>query len=326
MRPRLRPFALAGLLAASSLLQAGSGVYNVLLGKPESNDRDLVRVALQAADLLPRFADDGKELAFWYTPDATDRRLQMIQSIQLPFSQLRLKDGQPVALGPLSPEALELLRNPQLVHLVILDYSPARVDAALAELSSAGIAHRLAQRRQLQSGDFGVVLAHVVLDHPPALTVASIPPTDLRPGPGATLRYDADGATLITGEKFFGWDATLDLSKTFSAGTAATVRLTLKLSRGRASVALIERGSPDRVVSENIIAQTETPIAVAVRAPDAGKASLLAIRNQMSDGTRAIVRIQSITLHQDVSPMAARETPTATFPATEPKRVTPIHR
>ncbi|WP_162559994.1 glycosyltransferase family 39 protein [Methylotetracoccus oryzae] len=313
-RPRLRPFALAGLLAVTTLLQAGSGVYNVLLGKPESNDRDLVRVALQVADLLPRIADDGKELAFWYTPDATDRRLQMIQSIQLPFSQLRLKDAQPIALGPLSPEALELLRNPQLAHLVILDYSPARVDAALAELNSAGILYRLAQRRQLQSGDFGAVLAHVVLDHPPAPTLAKLPATRLRAGPGATLRYDADGATLTTGEKFFGWDATLDLSKTFSAGTAATVTLTLKLTHGRASVALIERGSPDRVVSENIIAQTETPISVAVRAPDAGKVSLLAIRNQMSDGTRAVVRIQSITLHQNASHTVPQTFPAAPHP------------
>ena len=115
---------------------------------------------------------------------------------------------------------------------------------------------------------------------------------------------------MTTGEKFFGWDATLDLARAFSAGTAATVGLTLKLTRGRASVALIERGSPDRVVSENIIAQTETPISVAVRAPDAGKVSLLAIRNQMSDGTRAVVRIQSITLHQDAS-----DTLPQTFPA-----------
>lgn len=301
--PRLRPVALAGLLATGGLLQTGSGVYNSLLGKPQSNDRDLVQAALQLSDLLPRFRDDGKDLAIWYSPDDDDRRLKMIQSIQLPFSQFEHPDGRPVKLAALSSDALEVLRNPQLGHLVLLDYSRERIDAALAELGRHQIPHRVAQRRRLGSRRLVVELAHVILDHPTGRTVATYPATDLRSGPEAMLRYDTDGATLISGPRFFAWDATLDLSRLVPAGTPITVTVTLQSLRGRASLALIQRGAPDRVLQENIVAATPAPVRVSVRARDGGAVSLLAVRNQMSDGTRAVIRILSVTVHEDPQPV-----------------------
>ncbi len=307
--PRLRPVALIGLLAAGALLQAGSGVYNSLLGKPENNDRELVLAALQLSDRLPRFADDGKNLAFWYSPGAEDRRLKMIQSIHLPFSHLRHADGRTVELGPLSPDAVELLRNPQLSHLVIIDFSPERVDAALAELDRVGVPHRLAQRRRLGSRRFTVEAAHVILDHAPGRTVAVYPATALQAGPGATLRYAVDGATLVTGRQIYNWDATLDLSQLLEPGVPATVTITLEALTGRTGIALIRRGKPDRVIQENIIAQTQRPIRVSVRAADGGQVDVIALRNQMSDGTRAVVRIQSMTVELDEAASSSQDFP-----------------
>jgi hypothetical protein len=278
-------------------------VTTLTVGKPNSNDRDLVQAAIQLSDLLPRIRDDGKDLAIWYSPDDDDRRLKMIQSIHLPFSQFEHPDGRPVKLEALSADALEVLHNPQLGHLVLLDYSRDHIDAALAELERHQIPHRVAQRQRLGSRRLVVEMAHVILDHPTGLAVANYPATHLRPGPEAMLRYDTDGATLISSPRFFAWDATLDLSRVVPAGSPVTVTVTLQALHGRASLALMQRGAPDRVLQENMIAATPAPVRVSVRARDGGTVSLLAVRNQMSDGTRAVIRILSVTVYEDPQPL-----------------------
>jgi len=296
-RKWLRPFALVGLIATSSLLQSGSWVYKAMLGEPQSDDGDLVKAALQLSDILPRIADDGKDLAFWYTR-GSDQRLVMIQSIYLPFSGLRRSDGHYVELNNLSPDDVELLKNPQLAHVVIMDFSRERVDAALGELDRVGIPHVLAQRRTVGSKQFSLEVAHVILQHSSDPIVARFDATAIRSGHRAVTRYDADGALLTTGRNFWNWEGILDLAGIARPGTPVTVTVNLQVLEGRVGLALIQPGKPDRVLQENLAAQTRGPIEVSVRATDGAQAGLLVLRNWMTDGTRAVIRIRSVTVHQ----------------------------
>ncbi len=296
-QPTWRPYALAGVLATASMLQAGSPFYNMMLGKPDSEDREMVRAALELVDVLPRIAEDGKELVFWYS-SAPDRRIKMVQSIYLPFSRLLRRDGTPVELGPLAAADREALDNPQRVHLVLLDFSRDRVDAGLRALAEAGLRHRLAQRRRLGSKRFALEMAHVILEHPSDADTAHLPVTALRPHPDAMIRYHADGAILTTGNAIRNWDATLDLAANATPGKPLTVTVTLQVLEGRAALALIRRGTPDRVLQENLAPQTHVPVQISVRAPEGEPADVLAIRNAMEDGTRAVIRIHALTIHQ----------------------------
>lgn len=290
-------FALIGLLATASLLQAGSPIYNMILGKPQSEDRETVRAALDLIALLPRIAQDGKDLAFWYSTDG-DRRITMVQSVYLPFSRLHRPDRSPVELGELSASDAELLTNPQLAHLIILDFSPRRVDDGLGALDRAGIPYRLAQRHRLGSKRFALEMAHVILEHPNDPLTVAFAATAIRPHPDASMRYDANGAMLTTGTRVRNWDGTLDLQGKIRPGAPITVSVTLQVLKGRATLALIQRGQPDRVVQENVAAQTHAPVSVAVRAADGADVDLVAIRNGMEDGTAAVIRINSVTIRQ----------------------------
>ncbi len=292
-----RPYGLIALIAASVLLQTGSPVYRTMLGDPASDDRETVRAALDLIEVLPRVAEDGKELAFWYSSVA-DRRIRMVQSAYLPFSRLQHADRSPVELGPLRSIDLEPLHNPQLAHLVILDFSHERVELALQALNVAHIPYRLAQRRRLGSKRYALEMAQLILEHRTDPTVAELPATALRPHPDAVMRYDADGAILMTGKVIRNWDATMDLDDVIRPGLPVTVSVTLQVLEGRASLALIRRGAPDRVLQENPAAQTHRPVQVSVTAREADERDVLVLRNQMQDGTRAVVRIRSITILQ----------------------------
>jgi hypothetical protein len=287
------------LLAAGSFLQAGSGVYNALLGKLDSNDRELVYAALELNALLPRFADDGKNLAFWYPPDAESHSLRMLQAIQLPFSLLGQPEGRSVDLIDPSEQDAALLRKPQLAHLILLAESGEPIDKAVASLRRLSLSHRVAQRRHLGSKRFPVEFAHVILDHPTNPPFMTYPATAFQAGPAAIMRYDADGATLTTGTKALAWDATLDFANTLKPGRPATVTVALQARRGRTSLALIRRGQPDKVIQEAIIAQSRSPLQVSLQAKDGADVSLIAVRNQMNDGTRGEVRIFSVTVAGD---------------------------
>jgi hypothetical protein len=282
----------------------------MMLGKPDSEDRDMVRAGTELVDVLPRIAEDGKELVFWYST-SKDRRLKMVQSVYLPFSRLLRGDGTPVEIGPLSAGDLEPLNNPQRAHLVILDFSRERVDAGLRALAEAGVMHRLAQRRRLGSKRFALEMAHVILEHPDDPDTTHLPATVLRPHPDATIRYHADGAVLTTGKVVRNWDATVDLAGKAQAGAPVTVSVTLQVLKGRATLALIRRGNPDRVLQENLAPQTRAPVEVSVRTAEGENADVLAIRNAMEDGTRAVIRIDAVALHQphQTPDMVSRLTP-----------------
>ena len=181
---------------------------------------------------------------------------------------------------------------------MILDFSHERVELALQALNVAHIPYRLAQRRRLGSKRYALEMAQLILEHRTDPTVAELPATALRPHPDAVMRYDADGAILMTGKVIRNWDATMDLDDVIRPGLPVTVSVTLQVLEGRASLALIRRGAPDRVLQENPAAQTHRPVQVSVTAREADERDVLVLRNQMQDGTRAVVRIRSITILQ----------------------------
>jgi hypothetical protein len=222
----------------------------------------------------------------------------MVQSVYLPFARLGRPDQSFVELGELSAGDAEVLKNPQLGHLVLMDFSSERVDQGLAELSRLRIPHRLAQRHTLGSRRFGLAIAHVILDHPADPLVAVLPATALRAGHGATIRYDAEGATLTTGTVIRNWDGIVDLAGVTRPGVPVTVTMTLRVLRGRAGLVLIRPGQPDRVLQENLAPQTHQPIEVSVRSVEGAEPAIVALRNWMEDGTRAAIRVSSVTVRQ----------------------------
>lgn len=294
--PRRWPYGLLGLVAAAVLLQSGSPAYRSMLGNPDADDRGMVQAALDLIPLLPRVAEDGKSLAFWYT--SGDRRVRMVQSIYLPFSRLERGDRSPIEIGPLATNDIEVLNNPQLAHLIIIDPTEAGVDRALKSLDAARIPYRLAQRHRLGSKRYRLELAQVILEHRTDPVVAEWPATAFRPDPEAAMRYDTDGAVLTTAGKIYNWDARMDLAPSIRPGLPVTATVTVQVLEGRVSLALIRRGSPDRVLHENLAPRTVRPVQISVTTPEAGEDDLLVIRNQMEDGTRAVVRIQGITIRQ----------------------------
>jgi hypothetical protein len=63
-------------------------------------------------------------------------------------------------------------------------------------------------------------------------------------------------------------------------------------------MALIRPGKPDRVLQENLAPQSHGPLEVSVRVPAGAEPDILVLRNWMDDGTRAVIRISSITVRQ----------------------------
>ena len=183
-KPLLTTLGLLGI-ASAALLVASTGMFSWIVGHYPSKDIPVLELTFALQKELPKAAEDGRVMRFWYDddpghPGGTDCR--MIGSFWLhTFGKLTAEKDSYVSFPEMNASDAALISGSGMDRLVVFDQDPNQVAKALEVISARGLPFRVSKRVTLSApSDPSRKLEVAILERMRPGTDASATPLDLR--------------------------------------------------------------------------------------------------------------------------------------------------